>query len=363
MDKMELKTKLFEDLVVVELAGVLAGPAVGLFFAELGAKVTKIENSRTKGDITRHWKQQNEDTNAKDSAYFASVNWNKEHVFLDLREKEDKKAALELISKADVLIANFKKSSAIKLGFDYQTLSVSNPKLIYAQIDGFPNEDNRPAFDVVLQAETSYLSMSGTKKGEHTKMPVALIDILTAHQLKEGILIALMNRSKTGEGAFVSTSLYETAISSLANQASNYLNNKNIAKPLGTEHPNISPYGDLFICKDKKKITLAIGTEAQYKKLASTMNIEEISKEQFKENTDRIEFRSELQELLQDIIKEKSSMEWAKIFKENGIPFGVIKTIDEVLDSAFVKNNMLLSDLNGQGKEMKRVKSISFKIK
>ena len=120
----------FKDLKVIELAGVLAGPSVGMFFSELGAKVHKIENKRTDGDITRQWKQKNEDPHSKSSAYFASINWSKEHLFLDLRNENEKSICLDLIADADILISNFKSSSAIKLGLDHESLKKLNENLI-----------------------------------------------------------------------------------------------------------------------------------------------------------------------------------------------------------------------------------------
>ncbi len=353
----------FKGLKVIEIAGVLAGPSVGLFFAELGADVIKVENLRTNGDLTRHWKQENEDPSSSSSAYFACVNWNKKHIFLDLREEEDKLKLISMIEDADVLISNFKSNSAIKLGLDYKTLSKINTKLIYGQILGFPNEENRPAFDVVLQAETGFLSMSGTKNGELTKMPVALIDLMTAHQLKEAILIALLQRVKTKKGAYVSASLYESALASLANQASNYLNNNNIAKPLGTEHPNIAPYGEMLKTLDDKALLLAIGTELQFVKLCNTLELNELLvDEKYSSNTARIANRKSLISILETKISEQKLTYWKEIFNEVGIPFGQVKNMEEVLENKYVQEKMILSNTNDKGKTMKRLKSISFKI-
>lgn len=356
-------TEIFKDLKVIELAGVLAGPAVGMFFSELGAKVIKIENKRTKGDITRRWKQENENKESNSSAYFSSVNWNKEHLFLDLREDTDKKKAMDLILDADILISNFKNNSAKKMNFHYEHLKSKNEKLIYAQISGFPQDENRPAFDVVLQAETSYLSMCGTKEGVLTKMPVALIDVLTAHQLKEAILIALIKRFKTGKGSFVSTSLFETAVSSLVNQASNFLNNGNVAVPLGTEHPNIAPYGEMIKCKDGKHIVLAVGTESQFLQLGKALDLEGLAiDDRFSNNVNRIQNRNALFAILQEKFKEKDHKKWEQILNTHAVPFGILKTIKEVLSDPFVLQNMILEDEKSEGRIMKRLKTNSFKI-
>jgi crotonobetainyl-CoA:carnitine CoA-transferase CaiB-like acyl-CoA transferase len=140
--------KFFSGLKVVEFASVLAGPAVGMFFAELGAEVVKIENKTTGGDVTRGWKLPSEDPESPVSAYFASVNWGKKHLFLDLNDSNDLQIALNYALAADVVISNFKPSSARRLGVDGESLRTKNQRLIYAQLNSFADpEDESPAFD------------------------------------------------------------------------------------------------------------------------------------------------------------------------------------------------------------------------
>jgi len=201
----------FKDLVVVELASVLAGPAVGMFFAELGAKVIKIENKKTNGDVTRNWKLAKEDARDEFSAYYHSINWGKEKMMLDLGSEEDYKRVIELVKTADIVISNFKADSAIKLKMDYESLKHYNPTIIYASVSAYGDHNPAPGFDAMIQAETGWVHMTGEKNGAPVKMPVALIDILAAHQLKQGVLIALLKRQKTGEGSYVSISLFDAS--------------------------------------------------------------------------------------------------------------------------------------------------------
>ena len=254
----------FQGLRVVELAGVLAGPAVGMFFAELGARVIKIENSRTGGDITRQWKLSAEPEDSSVSAYYCSVNWNKEVRLLDLETREAQVEVHELVAGADLVISNFKPDSARRLRMDADTLRDLNGRLIYAQIDAFGPDEQRPAFDVVLQAEAGYLYMSGEPGRPPVKMPVALIDLLAAHQLKEAVLVALLQRERSGKGCTVRTSLFESALASLANQATNWLMGGLVPQPIGTQHPNIAPYGDIVHTADGKPLVLAVGTDRQF---------------------------------------------------------------------------------------------------
>ncbi|MBI2269461.1 MAG: CoA transferase [Bacteroidetes bacterium] len=291
--------KIFKNLKVVELANVLAGPSVGMFFAELGANVMKIENKLTNGDITRSWKLPEESTKAATSAYYASVNWGKRSLLLDLSSPKDKKKVIQLLRSADVVITNYKSGDAKKFGMDHASIKKINPEIIYAHISGFGSKDKRVAFDLVLQAESGFLSMNGTSTSGPVKLPVALIDILAAHQLKEAILIALLNRSHTGKGAYVGTSLYESAIASLANQGTNWLLAKHIPKPMGTLHPNIAPYGEIVTCKDNKQLVLAIGSDKQFSTLCIALNAGYILKDKrFSTNSMRIKNRRILLKIL-----------------------------------------------------------------
>ena len=159
-----------------------------------------------------------------------------------------------------------------------------NSNIIYAHIGGFKTNPNRVAFDIVLQAETGFINMTGNEK-EFAKMPVALIDVLAAHQIKEGILTAMLLQSKEKIAYKVSTTLEETAIASLMNQSSNFLMAQHQAKPLGTLHPNIAPYGEIFQSKDDKLLTFAIGSDQHFHKLLSTLDLLKLEDEQkFKSN-------------------------------------------------------------------------------
>ena len=250
----------FHDLTIVELASVLAGPAVGMFFAELGAQVIKVENPLTDGDVTRTWKHPSENQTHKSSAYYHSVNWQKNSVFLNAKIPAEKEQILDLIKSADIVISNFRSSTAEKLGLDYKSISDLCPHIVFGEISAYGEEIDRPGFDALLQAETGWMHMNGQAKGPPTKMPVAMIDLLAAHQLKEGLLVALIQKLKTGQGGKVSVSLYDAAVSALANQASNYLNLDIIPRRKGSQHPNIAPYGDIFRTKEGDLILLAVGS-------------------------------------------------------------------------------------------------------
>jgi len=355
-----MQNHFFKDLIVIELASVLAGPSVGLFFAELGAKVIKIENKKTGGDVTRKWKLPNENSDSEYSAYYHCANWRKELKMLDLRDASDRTHAHELIREADIVISNYRAGAAEKLGMDYPTLKALNPSLIYAQLSAYTDGDASPAFDIVLQAEAGFLYMTGEPDRPPVRMPVAMIDLMAAHQLKEGILLAIIHRMKTGKGTYVSASLFESAVASLANQATNWLMVGNIPQRMGTQHPNIAPYGDLLICKDGKPIVLAIGTDKQFSELCKHLKQAEIAvDERFKTNAQRVIHRNELINILTPIFAKNNSKDLLKILKNNNIPAASVNNMKEVFEQPLAQN-MVLEEPLSDGTISKRVKTVVF---
>ena len=345
---------MLEDLRIIELASVLAGPSVGMFFAELGAEVIKVENSMTGGDVTRSWKLPSEDQNSASSAYFACVNFSKTHIFKDLSNPSDNQEVVDLIAGSDVVIANFKEGSAEKLGMDMSSLQALNSELIYVNLSGFEHS-KKPAYDIVLQAETGWLSMTGTQN-ELAKTPVAMIDILAAHQMKEAILLALIKKEKTGKGSFIDLSLERSSLASLANQASNYLNESHIAKPLGTLHPNIAPYGEIISSSDNIKFVLAIGSDQQFKSLCEILTLPIIAEdERFATNKDRVENRTTLAKIFNEASKKLNSTEFQGSCDHKKVPVGRIRNMEEVMNSKAAIEMTLLSD-DG----LKRISQLAF---
>ena len=351
--------KIFNDLKVLDLSTVLAGPSVGMFFAELGAKVIKVEHPRNP-DVTRSWKLANEDKNAPVSAYFSSINYAKTYLQLDLSQAENKEKLNSMLQDTDILLTNFKRSDYLKFGLEKEQLQDSFPRLIHGRISGYGTDSDRVAYDLILQAESGFMSMNGTPESGPVKMPVALIDVLAAHHLKEGILCKLIERERTGSGGEVSVSLLEAAISSLVNQASNYLMTGQVAKRIGSLHPNIAPYGELFETADKKQITFAIGSELHFEKLCSILNIEVLcSNAKFSNNQSRVIHRAELFSLIQEAIAQRKADDLLSKCHELHIPAGEIKTLDLVFEDEKAKS--LIREELIDGVTTKRVSSIAFK--
>jgi crotonobetainyl-CoA:carnitine CoA-transferase CaiB-like acyl-CoA transferase len=350
----------FKGLKVLDLSTALAGPAASMFLAELGAKVVKVENKRTNGDMTRKWKLPVEPKDRVFSAYYCSVNWNKEILLLDLQVPEELRQVLDFAKEADVVISNFKSASAKKLGIDYLSLRALNPGLIFAQITGFGPGIKRPAFDVVLQAEAGFLYMCGEPDGMPVKMPVAMVDVLASHQLKEGILLALLHRERTGEGGFIEASLFEAAVAALVNQATNWLMAGHIPQRMGTMHPNIAPYGFVFETKDEKYLILASGTEAQVDQVFMLLGIAELKKDpRFVTNEQRIAHRKELKAKMDPAFLQYTREELMTLFEKAGIPAGRILDMQEVFERP-VAQQMILEEIMPDGTPSKRVRTAAF---
>ncbi|MFD3000561.1 CaiB/BaiF CoA transferase family protein [Pontibacter toksunensis] len=337
-----MQNPMFEDLLVLELASVLAGPSVGQFFAELGAMVIKIENAATQGDVTRRWKVSSEQADTDTPAYFCAANWGKQSLPLDLTEQSDLKRLYTLVEQADIVIASYKPGDAEKLKVDYSTLSSINPRLIYGHITGYGPNDNRAGYDAVVQAESGFMYLNGAPEGAPTKMPVALMDILTAHQLKEGLLVALLYRERTGKGQMVQVSLLEAAVSALANQATGYLVAGYNPQRLGSEHPSIVPYGSAYTAKDRKQLVLAIGDDRQFRKLCHILGAAEIADDpRYSTNYNRVQHRTEINELLRNLILQQEREPLLQKFHQQHVPAGALNSIPEVFELPQARNMLL----------------------
>ncbi len=335
---------MLKGLKILELASVLAGPGVGQFFAELGAQVIKVENQKTGGDVTRTWKGRDEHTDDR-SAYFCSVNWGKKSIAVDLSSEEGKSIVQKLVAKSDIIIASYKPGDAEKLGVSYQQLLTNNPQLIYGQITGYGSDNDRVGYDAVIQAESGFIDLNGEKNGEPVKMPVALIDILAAHHLKEGLLLALLKRDRTGEGSLVEVSLIQAAISSLANQATNWLVAKKLPTRQGSAHPNIAPYGESFPTKDGKRILFAVGSDRQFVDLLSVLHLTDLSKNnKFASNHARVIHRDELTTFLSLAIHQFNSKELMAKMNAHKIPAGIIQNMKEVFEMNEANELLIKSD-------------------
>ena len=327
----------FAHLRVLELASVLAGPQVGQFFAELGAEVLKVESPA--GDVTRTWKTSAETAIASAtgdvsvSAYFATSNWGKSSLLLDLTTAAGQTELHRLAAQADIVIASYKPGDAEKLRADYATLAAANPRLLYGHLTGYGPDNPRAGYDAVLQAEAGFMYLNAAGPGQPPqKMPVAMVDLLAAHQLKEGLLTALFQRERTGRGALVQVSLLDSALASLANQAATYLTTGHDPQPLGSGHPSIVPYGTVYRAAHGRQLVLAVGSDGQFRQLCAALHRPEWAADaRFQTNAARVQHRAELEALLTKRIAAVAGDELLAELERHAVPAGAVRPVGEAL--------------------------------
>lgn len=347
------KEQILSNITVLELASVLAGPNVGAFFAEMGARVIKVENLKTGGDVTRKWKLPTEDKDADISGYFSCANWGKESISVNVKKPEGLKIVYDLVKHSDIVLLNYKPGDAEKLKLDYPQLRKLKPNIIYAHLTGYGLDMPWAGYDAIIQAETGFTYMNGEPDSKPTKMPVALMDILAAHHLKEAILMALLKREKTGEGSFVTSSLFEAGIASLANQATNWLVGDKIPRRMGSDHPNIVPYGTVFKTADDKEVVLAIGSDRQFQILTDILGKPELADdERFKSNFERVQNRGALKAILANLISKKDRETLLKELRRRKVPSGAVNTMKEVFSHP-IGRKMTLKSTTGDGNPIK----------
>ena len=348
---------------VLELANVLAGPGVGAMLAELGAEVIKIENLLTSGDVTRTWKLPSEDPSTDISAYFSCVNWGKKSVALDLIHPEGLNLIHASIKYFDIVLASYKPGDAEKLKVDYANLQPLNPRLIYAHLTGYGLENKRAGYDAIIQAETGFTFINGEAGCRPVKMPVALMDILAGHHLKEAILLALYQRERTGLGTFTDVSLFRSGVTSLANQATNWLVGNCIPQAMGSDHPNIVPYGTVYDTLDKKHLVLAIGTDSQFRDLCKVLEAEHLATDdRYINNLSRVKNRESLQSTLKNLIKMQERDALLEKLEKYKIPAGGVFNMKEVFEQPEAQP-LIHSKTTDEGNQLKGVSAIAFSMK
>lgn len=316
------------DVLVADFSRVLAGPYATMLLADLGATVIKVERPGT-GDDTRSW---GPPWTSRSSSYFESLNRGKRSVTLDLAAPDDRAAAHELVSRADVFVENFRVGALAQHGLDYDSAAAANPGLVYASISGFGSSDgaNLPGYDFVVQAAGGLMSITGQPDGEPTKVGVALVDVLTGKDAALGILAALRQRETTGAGQHVEVNLMSSLLGALTNQLGGYLATGTPPGPMGNQHPSITPYETLR-CADAP-LAVAVGNDAQFATFSSLLGLGELATdERFSTNKARVAHRPELVERLEAALAHGSAAEWQQRLQDAGIACSPVHDLAEAL--------------------------------
>jgi crotonobetainyl-CoA:carnitine CoA-transferase CaiB-like acyl-CoA transferase len=320
-----------DGLVVADFSRVLAGPYLTMLLADLGATVIKVESPD--GDQTRSW---GPPWRGSDSTYYLAVNRGKKSITLDLTKPDDRGLAVELASRADVLVENLMPGRMAKFGLDYPALARGNERLIYCSLTGFgaqPGGAQMPGFDLVAQAASGLMSITGDPGGPPSKAGVAVVDVLCGLHGTIAILAALQARTRTGRGQLVEVNLMLSALSALTNQAAGYLAAGVVPGRLGNAHPSVVPY-DVFAVKDAE-IVIAVGTDRQFRDLCQALGLRSVSRDpRFTANSARVRNREELRTVLTRRLADLSRTEALGLLRAAGVPCGPVNTVAEAFGLA-----------------------------
>jgi len=327
-------------VTVIDLTRVLAGPFCTMVLADLGARVIKVEMPET-GDDSR---QYGPFVNGK-SAYYMSLNRNKESIALNLKGDADRRIFDALLEQVDVLIENYRPGTMAKLGYDWATLHARHPRLIYAAASGFGQTGpyaQRPAYDVIVQAMGGVMSMTG-----HPGMPAARVgtsvgDITAGLFSSIGINAALYHRATSGEGIFLDISMLDCQVAICENAIARYQATGNVPGPAGARNPSITPF-ESYATKDDF-IVIAAGNDALFVKLAETIGRPDLAADpRFDSNTTRTTNAAVLKDEMEAALAAQSRDDWSRIFDEAGSPCGPINNIQNVIEDPQVnERNMIV---------------------
>jgi crotonobetainyl-CoA:carnitine CoA-transferase CaiB-like acyl-CoA transferase len=327
------------DLLVLDLTRALAGPHAAMMLGDQGARVIKIESP--KGDDTRSWGPPfvgPED--ARESTYFLSANRNKESLVLDLKSDEDKQVLARLVERADVLMENFRTGVLDRLGFPVSRLHELNPELVVLSITGFGHdgpEASRSGYDQIAQGEGGLMSFTGTE--QPTKVGVPIADLCAGMYGAFGVMAALHERSQTGRGRVVRTSLLAGMVGVHAFQGTRWTVAGEVPGLAGDHHPAIAPYG-LFET-GTAPIQIACGSEGLWKALCTALDLDP-SDERFATNPDRVQHRDDLIALLEAHFATDPAEHWLDLLSSAGVPSGKVRSLDDVYSWEQTKSQGLL---------------------
>jgi crotonobetainyl-CoA:carnitine CoA-transferase CaiB-like acyl-CoA transferase len=316
-------------VVVADFSRILAGPYATMLLADLGATVIKVEGPGT-GDDTRTWvPPRSADGTA---TYYLAINRGKRSIVLDLADPADLDVAQRLAARADVMIENFKPGGLARFGLDHEAVSAGTARIIYCSISGFGTAAGAalPGYDLLVQATSGLMSLTGAADGPPYRAGVAVFDVITGLHAAVAILAALQHRERTGEGQKLETNLLSAALSGLVNQTSAVLTGGVVPGRLGNAHLSLFPYEPLPT-GDGELIVIA-ANDGQFRRLAIAIGASELLEDpRFGSMGDRNAHRDELRPLLLARLATKSAQEWFDVLAPAGVPCGPINTIDEGL--------------------------------
>ncbi len=332
-----------DDLTIVDLSRALAGPYCTMMLADLGARVIKVETPHG-GDDTRGW---GPPFLNGESAYFLSINRNKESLTLNLKASRGRDLLWRLLERADVLVENFRPGTMDRLGLPYDAVHERIPRLVYCSISGFGQTGpyrERPAYDLIVQGMGGIMAITGEPDGPPTKVGVAVGDICAGMFAAYAILAALRVRDRTGRGQWVDAAMLDGQVAWMTYAAANYFATGEDPSRFGSAHPNLVPYqafpsGDGFV-------NVAVGSEGLWQKFCEALEIPLARDPRFATNAARVAHRKELLDILMPVFARRTTAEWVDRLLRAGVPAGPISGMSEVMSDPQVGHRGMVVDLD-----------------
>ena len=335
-----------DGIRVVDLTRVLGGPYCTQILGDHGAEIVKVEPPQ--GDETRDWGPPF--NQAEDASYFVGVNRNKRSIGLDLGRLEGREVLLRLLERADVLIENFKPGSMEKWGLGYDdVLRPRFPGLVHCRISGFGTDGPMggfPGYDAVVQAMCGMFSVNGSQASGPTRVGIPLVDLGTGLYAAIAVLMALLERSRSGQGQFIDMTLYDAGIALMHPHIPNYVLSGRLPELTGNAHPNICPY-DKYATRTVD-VFLAVGNDRAFRRLCAELDAPDLADDpRFASNGDRLSNRAALSARLQSLFAERDGEDLCRRLLAAGVPAGPVRDMAQVMNDEHTRHRAMAAEVDG----------------
>jgi len=332
------------DITIIDLSHVLAGPYCTMVMADLGARVIKIELPQ-KGDDTRHFPPFRKGKNTCESAYFAAINRGKESIALNLKDADDRAIFERMLPKADVLVENFRPGVMERLGYGWEDLHAKFPSLIYGAVSGFGHtgpEALKPAYDMVVQARSGLMSITGEANREPVRVGASVGDIVAGMFLSQGITAALYERVKSGVGRKVDVAMLDGQLAILEHAIAITHESGKSPKRSGARHPSITPF-ETFHAKNGLFV-IAAGNDVLFVKMCAALGLEQLANDpRFASNVARCKHVKILKRLIETVTLEHKKKHWITLLENAGVPCSPIQDVAQAMaDPQIMARNMVV---------------------
>ncbi len=348
-----------EGITVLDLSHALAGPHCSTLLADFGADVIKLEPRS--GDIARAW---GAPLPGGETSYFVGLHRNKRGISIDLKQPEGKALLRRLLGKADVLLENFRPGALRRLGFGYDDIKEEFPGLVYCSISGFGQDGpytGRAALDLILQAESGMISVTGEAGSHGARCGVSVADLTAGMYAALGIVMALRARDHTGRGQFVDISMLEGQMSLLGVNISSFLADGEIPRPMGTAYKALLPYQTYRTAT--RDLALAVGSEKLWKIFCPLIGHPELTDDpRFRTNLERTRNREALNEILQAAFLTRSYEDWEALLLEAGVPVGSVNDMGELIEHPQVAARGAIVDMTHPRAGPVRMVNVPFRM-